>query len=351
MNEFEVWFVLLSISNKNKLKLLAKYNTEENVYNNRGEINCRYRTKGNSVVNLSKINYQENKKLLGYINKEGIGYITINSKEYPVELKNLEEPPYVLFYKGDLSIFNSKRIAIVGARNCTTYGSEVTKIITRELCKNEITVVSGVASGVDSIAHRVTIDEKAKNIGVLGCGIDIVYPKMNSKLYNDIASTGLLISEFIPGTRPMPYNFPRRNRIISGLSEGIIVVEASVKSGSLITASFALDQGKDVIAVPGSVLNSSSLGCNKLIRDGAYIFTEIEDLYDIFNISKKNSKNNAKNTQNNILLELIKNEPIHLDDIVSRVNVDRKVLFGLLFEMQKRNEIICLPGNYYAKLT
>lgn len=351
MSEYIIWYILLNISNKNKIKLLREFGCEEKVNLNRDKI-IREGLVGNKAnKKLDSIDIEINKRFIDYINKEGIGYITISDKEYPEDIKEIEDPPYVLFYKGDLSLLKRKKLAIVGARNCTTYGREVAKLIASELSKNEITIVSGVASGIDSVAHKITIQEEGKTIGVLGCGIDIIYPKINAQLYKEICSAGLLISEFLPGTKPFAYNFPRRNRIISALAEGIIVVEASIKSGSLITATYGLEQGKDIMVVPGSVLNKSSSGCNKLIRDGAHVFTEIDDLYTLFNINKKISKSNPKSYLEESLIGIISDEPKHLDDIVDSVKVDRKVLFGLLFEMQKRNEIICLPGNYYAKLT
>lgn len=147
----------------------------------------------------------------------------------------------------------------------------------------------------------------------------------------------------------MSYNFPRRNRIISGISDKVIVVEATKKSGTLITVDYALSIGKEIMAVPGPVINGNSEGCNKLIRDGAKPFTGMEDLYDFFNIKKDIKEKNENNGYKEYLLKVIDNEPKHLDDIIESVNVDRKVLFELLFEMQNRNEIICLPGNYYAK--
>lgn len=241
-------------------------------------------------------------------------------------------------------------IAVIGARKYSGYGAQVTKVISKELSENNFTVVSGLAVGIDSIAQRNAIDYPGKTIGVLGCGIDIIYPKSNKLLYEDILkNNGLIISEFLPNTPPMAYNFPRRNRIISGISKKLIIIEATNKSGSLITVNYALELGMDVMAVPGPVFNGNSEGCNKLIRDGAKPFTEMVDLYDFLSIIKENNKNREKNTCKSVVLSIINSEPIHLDDIIESVNVDRKVLFELLFEMQNRNEIICLPGNYYAK--
>ena len=179
---------------------------------------------------------------------------------------------------GNIDIINKKSIGVVGARKCSNYGLTVTKLLTKELITNNITLISGGARGIDSIAHKTALENDGYNISVLGCGIDITYPAENKDLFSKIAENGVVISEFLLGTPPLKDNFPRRNRIISGLSESVIVIEASEKSGSLITARLALKQQKTVIAVPGSILYSGASGSNKLLRDGATICTGVEDL-------------------------------------------------------------------------
>ena len=242
-------------------------------------------------------------------------------------------------------------IAVVGSRKSSIYGLDAAKYLSREICRVGYGVVSGVAYGIDTAAHKEVLLSGGKTIGVLGCGLDIIYPKSNKKLYEEIYNNGLLISEFPMGVPPMPYNFPRRNRIISGLSNGVIVVEASVKSGSLITANLALEQGKDVMAIPGSIFSNTSKGCHQLLRDGARIFTGLEDLHSFLNVTKNESEKRIKNHSRNLIMTVIKNEPTHFDKIFESVNIDRIALYELLFEMQNKNEIICLPGNYYAKLS
>lgn len=351
MKNFVLWYVMLKISNKNKVYLLQKYKNEKNIYNNIDDIKNYVILSKKEKENIKSVSSENVDIFEGYLERDGIKYITMNSAEYPESLKAIDEPPYVLFYKGDLSLLHRRCIGIVGSRNCTNYGREVTKLITRELCKSNIVVVSGVASGIDSVSHKTAIEENGETVGVLGCGINIVYPKININLYREIIKKGLLISEFMPDTPPFAFNFPRRNRIISGISEGIVVTEASLKSGSLITVSYALDQGKKIMAVPGSVIQRYSFGCNKLIKDGAEVFAELDDLFYYFNLNKKETKNKGVNSNKTLLEGIISREPIHLDDIMKSVNVDRQVLFELLFEMQNRNEIICLSGNYYAKLS
>lgn len=351
MNKYEIWLITNEISNDCKIKLITKYNNEENIYNNIKNIIKSEEFKNYNLNNFNKKNIDDEEALKQKIIENDINYITYSSEDYPQKLRNINNPPYVLFYKGNIELFNENMAAVIGSRKNTIYGEEVTKTIVAELNNINYGVVSGVAYGIDSIAHKEILRRKGKTIGVLGCGIDIVYPKINRGLYNEIIKYGLLVSEFLPGTQPASYNFPRRNRIISGLSNGVIVVEASIKSGSLITVNYALEQGKNVMAVPGSILNSGSKGCNFLLRDGAVPFLEKEDLYLFFNITKLKKDNIGKNSIENLLLSVIQKQPIHIDKIIESVKVDRVALFELLFELQNKNEIICLPGNYYAKIS
>lgn len=351
MDKYKVWFILLKISDASKLKLIEKYNNEENIYNNIDNIIKEKLLFVNYLSRLTIKNKLDEEKFEEYLLKNNIKYVTYSSKEYPEKLKYIDNPPYVLFYKGNLSLINDNMVAIVGSRKNTNYGEQVTKIIVSELYNISYGVVSGVAAGIDSISHREILRRGGKTIGVLGCGIDVVYPRYNNNLYKQIINNGLLVSEFLPGTKPLSYNFPQRNRIISGLSKGVIVVEATHKSGSLITVSYALNQGKEVMVVPGPIFNESSKGCNLLIHDGARPFLGKEDLYEFLNIIKKTDKNNTKNSIKEYILEIIGREPIHIDKIIGSVNIDRIALFELLFEMQNKNEIICLPGNYYVKIS
>ena len=350
MREYELWFIVSNISNQTKIELIKKYNNEENIYNNIDSIDNYYIYKSGEYERLKSTEISRGVELFQYINKNNINYITIKSEYYPENLREINDAPYVLFYKGDISLLNCNMVAIVGSRKNSTYGEVVTRQIVGELSNMDYGVVSGVAYGIDAIAHKECLNRKIKTVGVLGCGIDVIYPKANKLIYNEIEKNGLLISEFLPNTKPMPYNFPVRNRIIAALSKGVVVIEATVKSGSLITVNYALQYGKEVMAVPGPVLSSNSKGCNLLLRDGAKMFVELDDLYYFLNVIKKEGNNIENNSTKLLLNKVISNEPIHLDKIIQCVNVDRMALFELLFEMQNRNEIICLPGNYYARI-
>jgi DNA processing protein len=202
--------------------------------------------------------------------KEGASVLTLASPEYPPYLKEIFGPPPVIFVRGDVSVFSRHAVAIVGTRHPTPYGKTVTPALIRELLERGLVIVSGLAMGIDTIAHQACLENKGRTVAVLGCGIDQLYPKTNVPFAEKIcAGGGAVVSEFPMGTPPEPFRFPRRNRIISGLSAGVVVVEGGEKSGSLITAHYALQQGRDVFAVPGPVTSSLSTGPFMLIKNGA----------------------------------------------------------------------------------
>ena len=208
--------------------------------------------------------------------------ISIEEEDYPDELLEIYNPPALLFYQGDLSLLKGKRLAVVGSRQATAYGLAVTKKLMKEI-GNQLIIVSGLAKGIDSAAHLASLKNGGKTIGVIGTGLDMVYPKENQELQEFLGKEHLLLSEYGPGQGARPYHFPERNRIIAGLSNGVLVVEARKKSGSLITCERALEEGRDVLAVPGSILSPESAGCNHLIEEGAYCVTNGQDILSILN--------------------------------------------------------------------
>ena len=348
---FKLWLMMLNESNRAKIDLLKCYKYEDDIFKKFDELiekDIRLKKKYYGYDKLQAL--EKAKKLEKWLENKKIEFITINDEIYPLNLKNLNEPPYGLFLKGNINLINSRNVAVIGSRICTNYGMEITKLLTKELISFNISIISGGAKGIDSVAHNACVDNKGNTICVLGCGIDIIYPAQNKFLFEKIEKEGLIISEFLPGEAPHNYNFPRRNRIISGLSELVIVVEASEKSGSLITANYAADQGKHVMAVPGSIFSKGSNGCNKLIRDGAHIFTSLEDLHTILKLDGVKRVGDISPMKEKIL-SLIRNEPIHIDEIIKKSYVDRATLYKVLFEMQITNEIVSLPGNFYAKIT
>lgn len=204
--------------------------------------------------------------------------ITAMDSDYPQLLLNIPDPPPVLFYLGDLSLAAQRCVAIVGSRKVSPYGSWAASSLAQKLADHQVVVVSGMAAGVDTCAHKGSLLAKGKTIAVLGCGLDLCYPASNRGLKEQIAAQGLLLSEFPPGTPPLSFHFPRRNRIISGLAESTVIIEAGLSSGSLITAECAVEQGRNIYAVPGNINSAQSLGSNKLIRDGAIPLVVLDDL-------------------------------------------------------------------------
>ncbi len=224
-----------------------------------------------------------------YLEKENIKLVTKYKDNYPDRLRYIDNQPCLLYVKGNMVPLNDGKtsISIVGSRKATSYGKWVAESIAGDLADKGVSIISGMAYGIDSIAHRTSLERNNFTIAVLGSGIDVIYPAKNKKLYYDIEENGCIISEFAPGTRPLGFNFPLRNRIISGLGDGVLVVEAGLKSGSLITATCGAEQGKEVFAVPGNIDSIYSKGANRLIRDGAKIVTGADDIleelsYDVY---------------------------------------------------------------------
>jgi DNA processing protein len=211
--------------------------------------------------------------------KNGIDIINIFDPEYPQILKEIYDPPICLYIKGNKKILNSFALAIIGCRDSSVYGEKNAEKFAFELAKRKIVIVSGLAKGIDSCAHKGTVLAKEKTIAVIGNGLDFIYPSENTKLANEIIKNdGCIISEYPLGTKPEKQNFPARNRIISGISKGVLVVEAKEKSGTLITVDFALEQGRDVFALPGNINSLNSVGTNELIKQGASIVCNVEDV-------------------------------------------------------------------------
>lgn len=288
--KYWIWFSRLNeISNFKKQKLIEIYKFPEVLWNkNNTELkNLKYLNKNEIDVILDKTRRENLGKYVDYMKKNNINLITIFDEKYPHKLKNMYDKPLYLYTKGNEELLNCSSIAIVGSRKSSDYGENVTKNLAYNLAKNNICIVSGLAKGIDKCAHIGTLAGFGNTIAVLANGLDIVYPLENKALAEMIVERGgLIVSEYIIGTKPNKMFFPERNRIISGLSDGVIVVEASEKSGALITADFAIEQGKEVFAVPGNINSMNSTGTNNLIKEGASILTSYKDvLYSCYNIN------------------------------------------------------------------
>ena len=227
------------------------------------------------------------------LKEENIRFIPYFSREYPEKLKHIPNPPYALYVKGSLPKEDSPSAAIVGARRCTPYGEQMALAYGEKLAKAGVQVISGMARGIDGAGQRGALNGRGRTYGILGCGVDVCYPREHIGLYMDLQENGGLISEQIPGQPPLPAYFPERNRIISGLSDVVLIIEAKERSGSLITADMALEQGKDVYALPGPVTSPASQGCHRLIKQGAGILLSPEDLLMELEISNMNPGQNS----------------------------------------------------------
>ena len=283
--KYWIWFSRIKgLGSRRKQILLKMYKTPEKIYNLKKEEILKI--KGFNEFLANKIIDKDNKNNLeNYIEKmqkEKISIITIDDKEYPNILKNIYDYPISLYIKGNSNILDNYTIGIVGGRNATEYGIKVAQYFSYNLAKKGINIVSGLAKGIDSCAHIGTIKANGKTIAVVGNGLDIVYPRENQYLYEKIVEeNGAIISEYPLGTEPEKMNFPARNRIISGISKGIIVIEAKKKSGTLITVDFALEQGRDVYVVPGNINSLNSVGTNDLIKQGAKMVTKVDEIFEL----------------------------------------------------------------------
>lgn len=293
--------------------------------------------------------------------------IVIASPEYPALLRETYDPPIVLYCSGDLKpALAQPMVAIVGSRRCSTYGRNVAEMLGRELAARGVTIVSGLARGIDSAAHLGAMDGKGLTLAVIGTGLDEVYPKENKKLAEQVKENGALITEFPIGTPPLPQNFPFRNRIISGISLGVMVVEGAERSGSLITARMAYEQGREVFAVPGNITSSKSFGPNYLIKDGAKLVQTWRDVVEEFPAEVKaeilsSERMEAKAEQlsmdevilsdleKKVFSKLKSDEPIHIDDLVRQTKLNIGELLSALLSLEMTDRIKQLPGKYFAR--
>ena len=301
---------------------------------------------------------QEVERELALIEKAGGTILTLNDSAYPGKLKEIYDPPPVLYVKGELKEEDELSISIVGSRKTSPYGRSVTEKISQDLARHGVTVVSGMARGVDSVAHWGAISAGGRTIAVLGCGIDVIYPPENRNLFGRIAEQGAILSEFRMGSLPEGGHFPKRNRIISGLSRGVVVVQASMKSGSLITARYALEQGRDVFAVPGNVGTESSQGSNWLIKQGAKLVESSEDVLEEFLPLRDAGKDATPRTispcrdlpeEEKDLLQLLGQDPLHIDEIIRKSRFEAGRVSSVLLNLEIKGLVSQWPGKCFSK--
>jgi len=288
--------------------------------------------------------------------KIGARLVTLRDAEYPANLKQIYDPPVALYVKGELKESDRFAVAIVGSREASEYGRVMTARIAGELCCRGLAIVSGGARGIDTFAHRGALDAGGRTIAVLGCGVDVSYPRENNKLFEAIAAQGAVISEYPMGAKPEGWRFPGRNRVISGLSKGVLVCEGKADSGALITANFAAEQGRDVFALPGGVDTEKSRGPHKLIKEGAKLVEEAADILEEFGIAAEpNARLELESPLDNLdpqeraMVELLDLRPKHVDVIIREISLPPSQVISLLTLLEMRGFIRRVPGNAYVR--
>ncbi|MBP1930777.1 DNA-processing protein DprA [Ammoniphilus resinae] len=309
----------------------------------------------NKRQQLLQLNRQQVISVKEMLKEKGIGAISIFDPIYPKNLRNIPDPPLVLYTLGNLQLLRKPMLSIVGTRIPTNYGKQITFHFGRELGNEGFCIVSGMAKGIDAEAHKGALQTCGGTLAVLGCGIDVVYPAEHSWLYKEIAVHGLIVSEYSPGTKPQKIYFPERNRIVSGFSLGVIVVEASARSGSSLTVDSALEQGRDVFAVPGSILSPQSMGTNKLIKDGAKLITQIKDVideYPLHALSKRDGlKNDSEITGNESkLLDIIENTQSTFHQLANASGLPAREVADAILRLQLRGKVKQLPGGFFMQV-
>lgn len=279
--------------------------------------------------------------------------LTLDEPSYPPRLRETYDAPPVLYIRGDVSPEDEWSLAVVGSRRVTTYGRQVTEELVASLAQAGLTIVSGLARGIDTIAHRAALKAGGRTIAISACGLDMVYPGENLQLAQDIMQHGALVSDYPLGTRPRAENFPRRNRLMSGFSLGVLVTEARDKSGALITANLALEQDREVFAVPGNIFSPPSRGCNRLVRDGAKLVQEVSDILEELNLSlvprEPQREMLPENEVEAQIAKLLSQEPLHIDEICRSTRLPTPTVASTLSLLELKGMVRSLGGmNYVA---
>ena len=294
--------------------------------------------------------------LFAWLGNEHNHVVTLADAVYPQALLQIPDPPPLLYAKGRLDLLNRPAMAVVGSRNATPQGQMNAELFSKKLSDSGLCVVSGMALGIDAAAHRGGLDGASSSIAVVGTGLDIVYPSRNHALAHELAQHGTLVSEFPLGTSALAHNFPRRNRIICGLSLGCLVVEAAIRSGSLITARLAVEQGREVFAIPGSIHSPVSKGCHALIKQGAKLVECANDILDELKWASQRNPAEANGVGSSVnvrhpLLDAIGFDPVGIDALTARSGLTSDTVCAMLLQLELEGRIACLPGGLYQVIT
>lgn len=347
-----------SISAKKMMSLLEYFGSAEEIF--KCDAGMLEGTKLLSDLQMTRILASRNENTInGYIQEladKGIRFISVNNEEYPYLLKQIYDPPIGLYMLGAFPDDSLPKVSIIGSRKCSQYGITATYKISKDLAKNGVVIVSGMARGIDSMAHKAALDAGGLTIAVLGSGVDVCYPPENKGLMREIAKNGCVISEFPPSTEPYKAHFPIRNRIISGLSHAVAVVEASKQSGTGITVNQALDQGRDVFAIPGNITSKMSQATNQMIKEGAYPLTEASDI--LFRLGFNDEEEDRRSEDKKILslapeeklvYDCISLEPVSTDELVAKTNSRTQTIQYILTMLELGGYIQRIPGQKYIR--
>lgn len=355
------WIMLSKLSSAGHtgaIRLLEDFGSPEKIFSTPLEKLSRVSKIDKSTISfirdeLPKISLRRDFELIKKLN---IKLVTCKDPVYPDSLNSVSYPPVLLYVRGQLREEDKIAVAVVGTRRATSYGKVAARKLARELAREHITVVSGMARGIDTCAHQGALEEGGRTVAVLGNGVDVVYPGENKSLMKEIITKGAVVSEFSLGTRPLARNFPRRNRIISGLSLGVVVAEAPLKSGALITADFALEQGREVFSVPGVITNPYSEGSNRLIKEGAKIVENVYDILEELRISPVKKENRPSvdhqlSFEEKAVFDQLAFNPSHIDEIVKKSGLSVAKACDILMRLQLKGIVRELPGKLFLKDT
>lgn len=337
----------------------------QRLYNYFGDVEVAYNASKSDLTQIDGLNikkaeiFLEKRRTLNpderleFVLKRNIKILTFDDKDYPYMLRQISNPPVCLYYKGDLKSCNlDKTIAFVGSRRASFAGKDAVKKVITDLANTDVCIVSGLAAGIDSVSHLSAIENNLKTIGVIASGLDFTYPASNKHLYEQIEDgCGAVVTEYFPTFEPIKFRFPQRNRVVTGLSYGTVVGEAALKSGALISANLTLEQGRELMCIPGAINNSNTEGIYKLLKDGASMVTKGEDILNAlgWEIQQVPVKNVELNETEKIILDIISIEPVGFDEIQSKTGLETDKLLIRLTEMELRGLIEQTEGDRYFK--
>lgn len=299
---------------------------------------------------LERSRQAEVEKAVRWAEGRGRSVLTLADSAYPRQILEIPDPPPLIYVDGNAVLLSSPALAVVGSRNATPQGLQNARAFARALSEAGLAIVSGMALGVDSEAHRGGLEGRSATVAVLGTGVDVVYPQRNRSLAEEISSRGALVSEFPLGTEPHAGNFPRRNRLISGLARGCLVIEAALDSGSLITARLAADQGRDVFAIPGSIHSPVSKGCHALIKQGAKLVESAQDVLEELGVSMRAAPDAPAAGSDDGLLESMGFDPCDIDELCGRSGLPAEAVSAMLLKLELDGKIAGLPGGLYQRI-